>query len=805
MCVDYRELNAHTVKDKFPLPLIDDQLDRLGKGRIFTSLDMSAGFHQIPIDKDSIEKTAFVTPDGHFEYMRMPFGLANAPAVFQRSINKALGHLKDKVALVYLDDILIPSQTIEDALESLRLVFRALQLAGFSLNLKKCHFLQNKVEYLGREVSAEGIRPGSRKTEALLHAPTPTSVKQVRQFMGLAGYFRKFIPEFATRTACITRLTRANEPFSWTEKQEVARKYIIDHLTSRPLLAVFDPALPTELHTDASSIGYGGILIQKLEGNTRVIGYFSKRTTKYEEHYHSYELETLAVVNSLRYFRVYLLGIHFTLITDCNAIKSTATKKDILPRVARWWIYMQDFNFSIIYRKGSSLSHVDFLSRNPIVRLINAKEKNWLYVEQRGDSEIRQLINDAKDGRIDKTRYVVTNGILHYVVDSPQGKTTKPFVPRHSRLGLLRIFHDEQCHVGSEKTIELIQKHFWFPGLRSFVKKYIKHCLICAVKKTRTGPLQGFILNVEKPKAPMQILHADCLGPLVKSTEGYKHILVLIDSFTKYCFLQPLKTVKAEETQNAFQSFIALFGTPTQIIMDAGTNFKNLSLPEFLETLGIAYHYTTPDIHRSNGQVERYMRTLMNLIRIETKVNLEWPKTLWKIQLVLNTTIQKSTQSTPLRALIGIDGSTPLIQSLLINLNKDIHPIRNMELDRKRINDHLEKNKNSKVDRNRRRRNTITFAKGDFVLMHRDEKMHKGKLDYEFQGPFEVMGVTSEGRYELRRVGKTTITKAATEQLRGWPKDWSLTMDMPELLDVLENDSRSVQNSYDAMAMLGIL
>jgi reverse transcriptase-like protein/integrase-like protein/aspartyl protease len=789
MCVDYRELNSHTIKDRYPLPLIDDQLDRLGKGKFFTSLDMSSGFHQIPIDESSIHKTAFITPDGHYEYLRTPFGLANAPAVFQRSVNKALGNLKNTMALVYLDDILIPSESVEQGLQFLEAVLTTLQQAGFSLNMKKCHFLQSKLEYLGREISAEGIRPGTRKIDALVKVPSPTTVKQVRQFMGLAGYFRKFVPKFATRTACITKLTKSKEPFAWTEEQEIARKYVLDHLISRPLLSVFDPSLPTELHTDASSIGYGGILLQKSDCNPRIIGYFSKKTSPTEEKYHSYELETLAVVNSLKHFRVYLLGIQFTLVTDCNAIKSTATKKDILPRVARWWSYMQDFNFTIVYRKGSSLPHVDFLSRNPVVvrRIVNTN--HWLLIEQRGDAEIRNLINDSKEGKLDTTRYVIRNGILHYVITTPEGKVPKPFVPRQSRLGLLRIFHDEQCHIGTDKTIDSIQKHFWFPRLRHFVSNYIKHCLVCAVKKTRTGRLQGFISNVQKPSEPMHVLHADCLGPLPVTVEGYKHVLVLIDAFTKYCMLQPLKTVKTDETKLAFQLFISLFGTPQQITMDAGSNFKNLSMPEYLDSLGITYHYTTPDVHRSNGQVERYMRTIMNLIRIETSIKSEWSSGLWKIQLVLNSTVHKTTRISPLKALIGIDGATPLIQNLLKNLSTDLRPIRNLQLDRNRVKERLDLAASKQIKANEKRTDTSRFAVGDFVLMHRDEKMHQGKLKYEFQGPYEIVGITPEGRYELRRVGKTLVTKAAKEQLRQWPSDWSLTLNIPDLLEELDDNS----------------
>lgn len=787
LCCDYRELNSHTIRDRYPLPLVEDQLDRLGKGKIFTSVDMSSGFHQIPIDPESVHKTAFITPDGHFEYLRMPFGLANAPAVFQRAINKALGDLKNTVALVYLDDDLIPSESFEENLASLELVLQALEKAGFSLNLKKCHFFKDRLEYLGREISGEGIRPGMRKVEALVRSPTPSTIKQVRQLMGLAGYFRKFIPEFATRTACITKLTRSNEPFSWNEEQESARKYIIERLTSRPLLNVFDPELPTELHTDASCIGYGGVLLQKLDGNLRVIGYYSKNTNKYEEKYHSYELETLAVVNSMKHFRVYLLGIHFTLVTDCNAIKSTATKKDILPRVARWWAYMQDFTFDIVYKKGSSLPHVDFLSRNPaVIRRLTAHD-NWLYVEQRGNNEVKKLINEWKEGSLDKTRYTVKNNILHYIIPTANGPIAKPFVPRHSRLGLLRIFHDEQCHVGIDKTLESIQRHFWFPRMRYFVAKYVQHCLVCAVKKTRSGPLQGFITNVEKPTEPMNVIHADCLGPLETTAEGYKHVLVLIDAFTKYCVLLPLKTVKAEETRVAFQLFISLFGTPKQIIMDAGKNFKNLSLPEYLDSVGINYHYTTPDVHRSNGQVERYMRTIMNLLRIETKVKSEWASALWKIQLVLNTTVQKSIKTTPLKALIGVEGSTPLIQSILTNISTDLQPIRNLQLDRKRIQTNLSTSVQNNIKGNEKRRNNKNFKVGDFVLMHRDDRMHQGKLKYEFQGPFEIISITSEGRYEIRRVGKSLLTKAAKEQLRMWPSDWSMTTNMEELFELIED------------------
>jgi hypothetical protein len=793
MCVDYRELNSHTIKDRYPLPLIDDQLDRLGKGKFFTSLDLASGFHQIPISDESIEKTGFITPDGHYDSLRMPFGLANAPAVFQRALLNALGALKHSIAVVYLDDILIPSATVGEGLEFLQLILEALKVAGFPLNISKCKFLQSSVKYLGREISSEGIRPDADKVRALVSSPTPTNPKQVRQFMGLAGYFRKFVPNFASATSCITKLTKLDEPFRWGAEQDKAREYVVTHLTSRPLLAIYDPTLPTELHTDASAVGYGGILIQKCDGQTRVIAYFSKRTTQTEAKYHSYELETLAIVNSLKNFRVYLLGIEFVIVTDCNAVKFTANKKTLLPRVARWWSYMQDFNFTLEYRKGSSLSHVDFLSRNP-VSVRRVAHNDWLRAAQRGNEEVQRLLSCLRDGKLHPKQYVEKDGmLLHQELNSDGTNNLRWFVPRQSRLGLLRIFHDEQCHIGTEKTLESIRQHFWFPRMRNFVKNYVKHCLPCAVKKTRTGPLQGYIGPLPKPDEPLHTVHADCLGPLTPTVDGHKHVLVFIDAFTKFCLLLPIRTLTSKETKEQIQNFFSLFGAPKRIITDAGRNFQNLDLAKFLDQWGVKYDFVTPDVHRGNGQVERYMRTIMNLIRIEVSVQSEWSSHLWKIQLVLNTTIQKTIGMTPLQALLGIRASTPLVQSMVQNLTDDVRPIRNINADRELVRKALKENSPNLSAVNTRRRNTARYNVGDVVLMHRDSTMHKSKQEYEFMGPYEIISVTPEGRFEIRRLGRNAITKAAKEQLRPWPKDWSVALDMDDLLEFLEAESENEQ------------
>jgi hypothetical protein len=262
LVVDFRALNKITVKDRYPLTLIDDQVDRLSGSTYFTTLDMAAGFHQIPVHPDSIEKLAFVTSDGQYEYLRMPFGLANAPSIYQRAINTALqSEIQEGIALVYLDDVLIPSTTVKKGLANLRKVLTTLQSHGFSINVEKCSFLQTEVEYLGRVISNGEVKPSPSKANVLKAIKPSMNVKEVRQFLGLAGYFRKLIPQFSVKTRVLSTLLKHDAVWQWSQKHTDAFNYVVNILASEPVLTIFNPSLPTELHTDASSKGFGAIII----------------------------------------------------------------------------------------------------------------------------------------------------------------------------------------------------------------------------------------------------------------------------------------------------------------------------------------------------------------------------------------------------------------------------------------------------------------------------------------------------------------------------------------------------------------
>jgi hypothetical protein len=782
MCVDFRALNKITVKDRYPLPLIDDHIDRLGNGRFFTTLDMATGFHQIKLDEESVPLTGFVTPEGHFEYVKMPYGLANAPIVYQRLISHTLRKFIDEgKVLVYIDDCLIIHESIEEGLRTLNEVLATLTKAGFSINLKKCSFMCTKIEYLGRVISNGEVRPSRTKIQALANAPPPQNVKQIRQFLGLAGYFRKYIANYSAKTSCIARLTRKDVPFLWGPEQERVRQEIITYLTTEPVLAIFNPELPTEVHTDASSIGYGAVLLQvHKDGTKHVVAYYSQVTKGAEAKYHSYELETLAVVKALKHFRHYLIGIRFTVITDCNALKATQNKRDLLPRVARWWVYLQDFNFDIQYRKGAMLPHADYLSRNPCNAVNNIERpRNWAQIAQSGDDETIKLLRALDQGELDPSRYVKRNDILYYRHScTDEEPRLLCYIPKGYRLSLLRIFHDEHGHVCADKTVDLILRHFWFPGLRAFVKKYTAHCLTCvAHKRVPRAPLQP-ITSWQKLDVPFDTLHTDVLGPLPES-KSYKYVMVVVDAYTKYCLLTPIARQDLDELKRVFQIVFSLFGTPRMIVSDRGRMFESIGFTSWMQVLGIEVHHITPEMHHANGQVERYIRTVLNLLRIESNHRKrEWADELWQLQLILNITKQRTTQTSALNLLIGHENATPAIRVLVRDVA--IHPTNinregRREMVRQRTAERLSKNQSDQdAYVNEGRSPPRVFQKGDLVYVIKYAQS-RGKLDHGMRGPYRVVQVMPNGRYELRLVagayGKTTY--AAAQFMVPWKGEWT--------------------------------
>lgn len=394
LCVDYRSLNAKTKREHYPLPRVEDLLDELSGQAIFTSLDLASGYYQIPIAEGSRERTAFVTPDGQYEYTRMPFGLANAPSVFQRAMHKILGKARVNYVIIYMDDVLIPARSFEEGLTRLEEVLNLLKEGGFTLKLEKCKFMHKTIDFLGFEICADGVKPGAQKTNAVSRFPVPLDQRDVRRFLGLASFFRRFIRNFAVVAKPLTSLLKKDSTWVWGDSQKAAFNALKEQLTVRPILALYDRNLETQLHTDASKLGVAGILLQKHDEVWRVVSYYSRQTSTDEQKLHSFELETLAVIASLNRFRVYLLGVKFKILTDCHSLRTTLTKRDLIPRIARWWLQLQEFDCEFEYRPGEKMAHVDALSRGPIdindepvhvLDILNISSDDWIATVQSSD------------------------------------------------------------------------------------------------------------------------------------------------------------------------------------------------------------------------------------------------------------------------------------------------------------------------------------------------------------------------------------------------------------------------------------
>ncbi len=516
-CIDYRRLNAQTKKDVYPIPRIDDILDTLGTAKYFSVLDLASGYWQVELDKEARQKSAFITHRGLFEFVRMPFGLCNAPATFQRLMQVVLSGLEWDSCFVYLDDILIASTTSEEHLRHLGEVFMRLRRAGLRLKPKKCHLLREELSYLGHVVSASGIKPDPAKVDKVRSYPTPTDATKVRQFLGLASYYRRFIPAFARIAHPLHALTKKDASFQWTSDCEASFNRLKDCLVTAPVLSYpqFGPGREFILETDASGVGLGAVLAQECDGQVHPVAYASRTLDPHERNYGISELETLALVWAVRQFRPYILGHRTTVYTDHAACTSLLNSARPSGKLARWALAIQEMDLVIKHRSGRSNGNADALSRNPVVSTVSAVETLTLPLDesisqpeaeqmqligaaQREDPELLVFFGYLEQGALpseetvarrtvlESEHYEVIQGVLHFEPVAFPGRLCV-VVPKCVRPKLLHEAH-ASCfagHFSAKKVYEHLSRHYWWRGMRVDVHCFCRSCLVCA---TRKGP-----------------------------------------------------------------------------------------------------------------------------------------------------------------------------------------------------------------------------------------------------------------------------------------------------------------------------
>lgn len=413
--IDYRKVNEKTVEDRYPIPNITDILDKLGRSQYFTTLDLASGFHQIEMDPSSIPKTAFNVENGHYEFIRMPFGLKNAPATFQRVMDNVLRDLQGKICLVYMDDIIIFSTSLQEHLNSLKLVFQRLQDNNLKIQLDKSEFLQKTVEFLGHVVTPEGIKPNPKKIKTILNFPIPRNPKEIKSFLGLIGYYRKFIKNFAKLTKPLTNCLKKNNKVEHTHEFIESFEKCKLLLTNDPILQHPDFTKPFNLTTDASNFAIGAVLSQGPIGSDLPIAYASRTLNPAECNYSTIEKELLAIVWATKYFRPYLFGNKFKIISDHKPLQWLFAIKEPNSKLVRWRLKLAEYDYEIIYKKGKHNTNADALSRIP-------NQINNIEDEETDEDQLSVLANIDLSDEIPDLNPIDVDEILQSLSDQTNPK-----------------------------------------------------------------------------------------------------------------------------------------------------------------------------------------------------------------------------------------------------------------------------------------------------------------------------------------------------------------------------------------------
>ncbi len=477
MCIDYRALNKLTVKNKYPIPLIADLFDRLGGAQWFTKLDLRSGYYQVRIAEGDESKTACVTRYGSYEFLVMPFGLTNAPATFCTLMNKVLHPFLDHFVVVYLDDIVVYSRSLEEHVEHLRQVFAVLRENSLYVKREKCAFAQREVPFLGHIIGRGRVRMDPSKIAAILEWEPPTKVTDLRSFLGLANYYRRFIQGYSSITVPLTDLLKKGRAWEWTDRCQAAFNRLKRAVTEEPVLVLPDFGKPFEVETDASDFAIGGVLMQ--EGHP--VAFESRKLNNAERRYTVQEKEMTAVVHCFRTWRHYLLGSHFVIRTDNVATSYFQTQKKLTPKQARWQDYLAEFHYDMEYKPGKANSVADALSRRVELAAISRPEctlKGRIKVGLKQDAKARVLLELAREG---KTRQFWCEDDLLYT------KGQRVYVPLHDNLRreILRECHDSKWagHPGIHRTLALVEDRYFWPQMRDDVETYVKTCLVCQQDK----------------------------------------------------------------------------------------------------------------------------------------------------------------------------------------------------------------------------------------------------------------------------------------------------------------------------------
>ena len=780
LCVDYRALNAITIKDRGPLPRMDELFDQLHGARYFTSLDLWSGYHQCRIHPDDVHKTAFMTRYGLYEFLVMPFGLTNAPAAFMRLMNNVLKPYLDKFVVVYLDDVLIYSKTEAEHIAHVNSVLSTLAQENLRVKITKCSFAQDSTTFLGYRVSSKGLSVDPKKVAAVANWPLPTDITSTRSFLGFTAFYRRFIKDYATIAAPLTDLTKTTVPFPATLPQAAidAFQHLQSALLSAPVLAIpfTGPTATFILYTDASTVGIGAVLLQDHGNGPQPICYESRKLSPAERGYAVHELEMLAVVHAVKIFRHYLEGCrHFTLHTDHHSLKYFFTQRDLSRRQARWAQDLAPYqpNMTIEYRKGpenqadalSRLLHLSHLQvSTPVAQALLHQLADLLPAHiVLSDS----IIDDIKAAYASDPYYAPDAKRPSFIKLNPDGLwyfNSRLCVPADPRLRqrLLYEFHDAPTagHLGYTKTLNAVATHLWWPRITRTIRAYVSSCATCQRIKSSTQPTPGLLRPHDIPSRPWSHVSLDLITDLPKSTapdgQTYGSIVTFVDLLTKQAFFaRANKSITAPQLAHLFiDHVISKRGLPSVIISDRDPRITSDFWQTLFKSLGSRLNMSTAHHPQTDGQTEVTHRTIEQILRAHVSPQHDdWSSWLPIAEFAYNNSVSASTHHTPFFANFGYHPTAP---SSRVNPASDsdatgyLDALRDVQVT---IARELELAKAQAAEQANRHRRPLTFNVGDRVRLSSEfinlADYPSSKLRPRYLGPFTVTAIVSPVSYRL--------------------------------------------------------